>query len=168
MLAPGTITTGKQLTCDDTGTLFWGDREGRRVSCARIDGSGLADLVVNTAEGVLAECVGVAVDRERGHLYWSQKGPAKGGQGRIFRAGLAIPAEETAATRSDVELLWDGLPEPIDLHIDGRWLYWSDRGAPLAGTRSTGHRCRLPGKPAPSRRSSAVASPRRSDWSWTR
>ena len=147
VLAPGTITTGKQLTCDDTGTLYWGDREGRRVSCARIDGSGLADLVVNTAEGVLAECVGVAVDRDRGHLYWSQKGPAKGGQGRIFRAGLAILAGETAATRSDVELLWDGLPEPIDLHIDGKWLYWTDRGAPVAGNTLNRAPLPAPGQP---------------------
>ncbi|MFC4949957.1 hypothetical protein [Pseudonocardia sp. GCM10023141] len=142
VVAPGTITTGKQLTCDDTGVLYWGDREGRRVSRAHIDGSGLADLVVNTGAGELAECVGVAVDRAAGHLYWSQKGPSKGGQGRILRVGLEVPAGETAATRSDVEVLWDGLPEPIDLHLDVGWLYWTDRGAPPAG--NTLNRAPLP------------------------
>nr|MDT0526532.1 hypothetical protein [Streptomyces sp. DSM 41633] len=126
------MTTGKQLTTDQSGTLYWGDREGCRVSCARTDGTGLTDLVVNTRDDSwLQECVGVAVTSE--HLYWTQKGPAKGGRGRILRAGLAIPAGESAESRTDIEVLWDHLPEPIDLEIVGGWLYWTDRGAPPAG-----------------------------------
>ncbi|WP_344415115.1 hypothetical protein [Amycolatopsis minnesotensis] len=124
----GSITTGKQLASDGSGTLYWSDREGCRVSRVHVDGSGLTDLVVNTRDSSwLRECVGVAVDA--GYLYWTQKGPAKGGRGRIFRAGLEIPAGESAERRSDVELLWDGLPEPIDLEIRDGWLYWTDRGA---------------------------------------
>ena len=73
------------------------------------------------------------VDPARGHLYWTQKGPSNGGKGRIFRAGLEIPAGQTAANRTDIEVLWDGLPEPIDLEIKGDWLYWTDRGDPPAG-----------------------------------
>ncbi|MER5389263.1 hypothetical protein [Saccharopolyspora sp. NPDC002686] len=139
----GVITTGKQLTHDDAGSLYWGDREGHRVTRVRTDGTGLTDLVVTPVEdGILGECVGVAVDRNRGHLYWTQKGPAKGGEGRIFRAGLEFPAGEAAANRSDVELLWSGLPEPIDLHLDGDWLYWTDRGAPPHG--NTLNRAPLP------------------------
>lgn len=130
----GAMTTGKQLASDGAGTLYFCDREGRRVSRVRVDGNGLTDLVVRPAdEGVLGECVGVAVDRARGHLYWTQKGPAKGGRGRIFRAGLEIPPGESAENRSDIEELWSGLPEPIDLHLGGDWLYWTDRGAPEDG-----------------------------------
>ncbi|WP_020494717.1 hypothetical protein [Sciscionella marina] len=134
VLAPGTITTGKQLASDRAGTLYWGDREGFRVSRVRTDGSGLTDLVVNNPDtSGLQECVGVAVDRAAGYLYWTQKGPSKGGAGRILRAGLEIPEEETAATRSDIDVLWDGLPEPIDLELRGGWLYWTDRGAEPGG-----------------------------------
>ncbi|MFI1184977.1 hypothetical protein [Streptomyces californicus] len=145
VLPDGSITTGKQLTSDGAGTLYWGDREGRRVSRARSDGSDPrpTDLVVNPADdGVMAECVGVAVDPARGHLYWTQKGPAKGGLGRILRAGLDLPAGETPENRSDVEVLWDGLPEPIDLHLHGDRLYWTDRGAPPRG--NTLNRALLP------------------------
>jgi hypothetical protein len=134
VLPAGALTTGKQLTSDGAGTLYWGDREGHRVSRARVDGSGLTDLVVNPAsDGIMGECVGVAVDPAGGYLYWTQKGPAKGGKGRILRAGLEIPAGETAADRSDIEVLWSDLPEPIDLHLAGSWLYWTDRGAAPAG-----------------------------------
>jgi hypothetical protein len=134
LIAAGAITTGKQLVSDGAGTLYWGDREGCRVSRVRVDGTGLTDLVVNTGDGsLLQECVGVTVDPVRGHLYWTQKGPAKGGQGRIFRAGLEIPSGETASDRTDIEVLWEHLPEPIDLEIRGDWLYWTDRGAPPKG-----------------------------------
>jgi len=79
--------------------------------------------------------VGVAVDPGGGQLYWTQKGPSDGGLGRILRAGIELPAGESAATRSDVEVLFDGLPEPIDLELDlaTRTLYWTDRGDPPRG-----------------------------------
>ncbi|MFD7874806.1 hypothetical protein ACFV5G_11980 [Streptomyces sp. NPDC059766] len=143
LVPPGAVTTGKQLTSDGGGRLYWGDREGHRVSTVRVDGTGLTDLVVNPAdEGIMGECVGVAVDPVRGHLYWTQKGPAKGGMGRILRVGLEIPAGRTAASRSDIEVLWAGLPEPIDLEVDGDWLYWTDRGTPPTG--NTLNRAPLP------------------------
>jgi hypothetical protein len=55
--------------------------------------------------------------------------------GRIFRAGIEIPKGETAATRSDIEVFFDRLPEPIDLELDrkNRVLYWTDRGDPPRG-----------------------------------
>ncbi|MGW2563710.1 hypothetical protein ACWCXB_31700 [Streptomyces sp. NPDC001514] len=143
LLPPGTITTGKQLTSDGVGTLYWADREGHRISRVRTDGTGLTDLVITPADdAVMGECVGVAVDTARGHLYWTQKGPSKGGKGRILRAGLQIPAGQSAENRSDIEVLWSDLPEPIDLHLDGDWLYWTDRGAPPAG--NTLNRAPLP------------------------
>ncbi|ALG85340.1 hypothetical protein [Gordonia phthalatica] len=140
LLPSGTIVTGKQLVSDGT-RLYWGDREGRRVSSCRPDGSDVADLIVNPAEpDRMAECVGVAV--ADGYLYWTQKGPSKGGRGRIFRAGLAVPDGQPPESRTDVELLWDSLPEPIDLAVADGHLYWTDRGAEPNG--NTLNRALLP------------------------
>jgi len=139
----GALTTGKQLTGDGAGLLYWSDREGCRVSSVNVDGTGLRDLVINTPDGSKdPECVGVAVDPEAGHLYWTQKGPAKGGHGRILRAGLTLPPGEDPRSRSDIEILWDGLPEPIDLEIHQGFLYWTDRGAEPFG--NTLNRAPLP------------------------
>ncbi len=142
VVPPGAITTGKQLALAD-GWLYWGDREGFKVSRVRVDGTSLTDLVVNPRDDEwLGECVGVAVDVGRGQLYWTQKGPAKGGRGRIFRAGLELPFGESADARSDIEILWHDLPEPIDLEIVGDLLYWTDRGAAPRG--NTLNRAALP------------------------
>lgn len=140
----GGVTTGKQLTSDGAGTLYWGDREGCKVSRVRVDGSRLENVVVNRRDkDETEECVGVAVDPIRGHVYWTQKGPSKGGKGRILRTRIELPEDETAETRGDIEVLWTDLPEPIDLHIEGDRLYWTDRGAPPAG--NTLNRAPLPG-----------------------
>jgi hypothetical protein len=73
--------------------------------------------------------------RELGQIYWTQKGPDKAGKGRIFRASTEIPNGESAAKRTDIEVLFDNLPEPIDLDLDlnRRMLYWMDRGDPPRG-----------------------------------
>src|SRR6266571_470695 len=75
------------------------------------------------------------LDKKNGKLYWTQKGNDKAGQGRIFRANLEIPKGQTPATRKDIEVLFDGLPEPIDLDLDlvNRMMYWTDRGDPPRG-----------------------------------
>ena len=74
-------------------------------------------------------------DHARGQLYWTQKGPDNAGLGRISRANIEIPKGESAANRSDIEVLFDRLPEPIDLELDlaNRVLYWTDRGDPPRG-----------------------------------
>jgi hypothetical protein len=53
----------------------------------------------------------------------------------IVPASLDIPKGENCTSRSDIELLFDQLPEPIDLDLDleRRLLYWSDRGDPPRG-----------------------------------
>jgi hypothetical protein len=91
-------------------------------------------------------CVGITVDVERGHIYWTQKGPDNGEQGRIFRANVEIPAGQTAANRQDMTVLFDKLPEPIDLELDlkNRHLYWTDRGDPPRG--NTVNRTSIDGK----------------------
>src|SRR5262249_8657692 len=92
-------------------------------------------------------CVGITVDPRRRKFYWTQKGPDKGGQGRIFRADIEIPKGQNAANRTDIEVLFDGLPEPIDLELDvqNRVLYWTDRGDPPRG--NTVNRASIDAKP---------------------
>lgn len=148
LVARGAFTTGKQLTRDPgTGRLYWSDREGRGISRCEADGSGLTALVRTDGAGPSAAeepCVGIAVDPVGGFLYWTQKGPAKGGLGRIFRAGLELPDGADAGSRTDIETLWHHLPEPIDLELDlaAGMLYWTDRGADPDG--NTLNRARVP------------------------
>lgn len=132
----GGTHTPKQIQVDSIGgKLYWSDREGMRVMRSNLDGSGVETLVT-IAEGDEARedaanwAVGVAVDREKGYVYWSQKGPTDAGRGSIRRAALAMPGGEDSHSRSDIEVIFGALPEPIDLDIDptARLLYWTDRG----------------------------------------
>jgi DNA-binding beta-propeller fold protein YncE len=136
IIPEGATFTPKQMQIDITnGFIYWSDREGMRVMRARLDGSDITTLI-QTGEGeedrkdATRHCVGIAIDLQKKHLYWTQKGPANGGKGRIFRAGLNIPSNSDPRNRNDVELLFDNLPEPIDLEIDqlNRNLFWTDRG----------------------------------------
>src|SRR5690242_1543285 len=138
----GSTFTPKQLQLDAKNRkLYWSDREGMRVMRASLDGSKIETLVdtsqSDTRPGADARkwCVGIALDVEGGKLYWTQKGNDNAGQGRIFRANLEIPKGQVAANRKDIELLYDGLPEPIDLELDlaNRTMYWTDRGDPPRG-----------------------------------
>jgi sugar lactone lactonase YvrE len=135
----GKTFTPKQLQLDKrNGRLYWCDREGMRVMRSNLDGSHLETLIQTGAgEADRADltrwCVGIAVDVEGGKLYWTQKGIDNAGVGRIFGAGLDIPKGETPTSRSDIEVLFDQLPEPIDLDLEDRFLYWSDRGDPPRG-----------------------------------
>jgi hypothetical protein len=61
---------------------------------------------------------GKTIDPELEQIYWTQKGPDNAGLGRIFSCGREIPNGETTANRTDIELLFDDLPEPIDLELD--------------------------------------------------
>lgn len=148
----GATVTPKQLQCDAARSLlYWCDREGMRVMRARLDGSERTTLVQtgsgpDQAKDRTRHCVGVAIDPVGGHLYWTQKGPPNGGAGRILRAALDLPAGMDPAHRSDIELLFDHLPEPIDLEWDDGTLYWTDRGDPPDG--NTLNRARItPGAP---------------------
>jgi len=141
IVAEGQTFTPKQIHLDkQNGKLYWCDREGMRVMRANLDGSEVETLVERgrTDEDRRDEdkwCVGITVDTERRHVYWTQKGGSKAGHGRIFRAGMDIPKGQTAANRQDIAVLFSGLPEPIDLELDSqnRVLYWTDRGDPPRG-----------------------------------
>ncbi|MEI9937560.1 MAG: 3-hydroxyacyl-CoA dehydrogenase [Pseudomonadota bacterium] len=128
--------TPKQLKLDLVGKqLYWSDREGMRIQRAAMDGSALETLVtVATGDAARKDaanwCVGLALDLVHGFIYWTQKGPDDGMIGSIRRAHLQMPDGETDSTRTDVEVLIDGLPEPVDLDLDvsAGYMYWSDRG----------------------------------------
>ena len=140
----GSTFTPKQLHLErKSGKLYWCDREGMRVMRSNLDGSNIETLV-DTSNGeerpgtdLTKWCVGIAVDPDHGEIYFAgrRKGPDNAGKGRIFRAKIDIPKRETAANRTDIELLYDGLPEPIDLELDrkNRLIYWTDRGDPPRG-----------------------------------
>ncbi|KAF9873621.1 low-density lipoprotein receptor ywtd repeat-containing protein [Colletotrichum karsti] len=140
VVPPGTlgVFTPKQITiATRSRKLYWCDREGMKVMRADIDGSNIEVLVStgSTEEDRLDQnnwCVGIAVDEEHGYFYWTQKGPSKGNQGRILRAPLQCPAGEEPRRP---EVVFEKLPEPIDLEIDEETgtLYWTDRGDPPTG-----------------------------------
>ena len=142
IIGEGKTFTPKQLHLEKkSGKLYWCDREGMRVMRANLDGSKIETLV-DTSRGDARPgtdqtkwCVGITVDPDNGEIYWTQKGPDDAGKGRIFSAEIEILKGETAANRTDIELLFDGLPEPIDLELDrkNRFLYWTDRGDPPRG-----------------------------------
>jgi sugar lactone lactonase YvrE len=153
-IVPQGITyTPKQLCLDRKNRkLYWCDREGMRVMRADFDGSNVETLVETgrsdeDRKDQTRWCVGIAIDVASGHFYWTQKGPDNAGVGRIFRAGIVMPAGDTAQARNDIELLYKELPEPIDLELDlvRRQIYWTDRGDPPYGNTVN----RAPMDPAP-------------------
>jgi hypothetical protein len=153
IVPPGTTFTPKQIQLDrKSGKLYWCDREGMRVMRCNLDGSQIETLI-EAGRGDADRrdqtrwCVGITIDPVHERIYWTQKGPDNGDRGRILRAGLGIPKGETAANRSDIEVFFDHLPEPIDLELDlkNRVLYWTDRGDPPRG--NTVNRASIDAKP---------------------
>ena len=141
IVAQGVTHTPKQVHLEKkAGKLYWCDREGMRVMRVNLDGSRVETLV-ETGRGEKDRrdetrwCVGITIDPKLGKIYWTQKGPTKGGLGRLCRANIVIANGESPADRSDIEVLFDQLPEPIDLELDlaNRVLYWTDRGDPPRG-----------------------------------
>ncbi|KXH59149.1 low-density lipoprotein receptor YWTD [Colletotrichum nymphaeae SA-01] len=132
------VFTPKQITiAKQSMKLYWCDREGMKVMRSNFDGSDVEVLVStgDTDEERVDQrrwCVGIAVDEQKNVFYWTQKGPSKGNQGRIFRAPIHASFEDRL---HQVEMVIGELPEPIDLDIDEESgaLYWTDRGDPPAG-----------------------------------
>ena len=137
LMPPGVCHTPKQIALDRSSRkVYVADREGLRIHSASYDGTGY-EVVIQTGDyEVEAErndpnlwCVGVGVSERLGKLFWTQKGPSKGGKGRIFSANLPS-TDRPDATITNVQCVLDNLPEPIDLEVDDetRSLYWTDRG----------------------------------------
>lgn len=132
----GGTYTPKQLKLDsENGKLYWSDREGMRVMRANLDGSEVETLVTtgmgpSDREDTSRWCVGIALDLAEGYVYWSQKGSDNAGIGSLRRAPIELSQGEDSTNRSDIEVLFEGLPEPIDIDLDliNRMIYWTDRG----------------------------------------
>ncbi|KAK4163382.1 hypothetical protein QBC43DRAFT_213092 [Cladorrhinum sp. PSN259] len=131
LIPSGGVFTPKQaVVVESRQRLYFCDREGMGVHSVGLDGKDHKILVQRTAPtddvsdltSLPSWCVGVTVDEKASKIYWTQKGCSKSNQGRIFRADLD--------DGSNIELLFDKLPEPIDLEIDAETgtLYWTDRG----------------------------------------
>ncbi|KAE8155328.1 hypothetical protein BDV25DRAFT_126014 [Aspergillus avenaceus] len=137
IIPEGAIVTPKQLVVDDQDRkLYFCDREGMGVHRCDFEGHN-HEVLVSRGKYKATEtpdptkwCVGIALDRSHGKVYWTQKGPSKGFRGRIFRASIDMPPGENASNRSDIQTLFTNLPEPVDLGIvpDTEVLYWTDRG----------------------------------------
>ncbi|KAJ6468563.1 3-hydroxyacyl-CoA dehydrogenase-like protein [Mycena vitilis] len=125
IVPPGATHTPKQLVLDaEREYLYWCDREGGKIQRCKLDGSQLETLYISAStpdqhKDQRTWCVGITLDTQRGLLYWTQKGNSKRGV--------------DPARRTDVEVLFDGLPEPIDLEYHDGFLYWTDRGDPPFG-----------------------------------
>ena len=147
IIAPGLTHTPKQLKLDPiTRQLYWSDREGMALMRCELDGSGL-ETFLRTGDPVAHRgdqtrwCVGMALDPLARQIYWSQKGGDNAGQGLICRCSMDMPDGAAPDARPDIEVLFSGLPEPIDLDLDveNRRIYWTDRGdntvsrAPMVG-----------------------------------
>ncbi len=133
--AGGTYTP-KQLRIDkQNGKLYWSDREGMRVMRSNMDGSMIETLVTTGSTAMDRQdnsrwCVGIALDLAGGFVYWSQKGSDNGMVGSLRRTHLVMPQGQNSTNRTDIEILYSGLPEPIDIDLDltNRLIYWTDRG----------------------------------------
>jgi hypothetical protein len=143
IIPEGKVHTPKQMFLDSTNKkLYFCDREGLRVMRSNLSGSDIEVLIQNgdwkneehTADQ-MRWCVGIAVSPSTGYFYWTQKGYSKAGKGKILRAKIEFPEGQDASNRTDIETLFQSLPEPIDLEINEEEgvLYWSDRGDPPLG-----------------------------------
>ncbi|KAK8169207.1 hypothetical protein BKA80DRAFT_326225 [Phyllosticta citrichinensis] len=138
LVSGGVINTPKQLVIEHASQkLYFSDREGLRVVRCNFDGSDLETLIQNGDSNDAAQrndlsrwCVGITVVPQLGKFFWTQKGLPKSNTGRIFCANIATPPDQSPSSRSDVQCVLEGLPEPIDLdfHAETSSLYWTDRG----------------------------------------
>lgn len=153
---PGDTFTPKQLAMDArTGFLYWCDREGMKIERISIRShhakNNPVEVLLDTENMFSGEpeenrhCVGIALDIDNNRIFWTMKGPPKGNTGRILCAPFNFLDEAPVIHPADIHVIYDGLPEPIDLEIDDRnnFLYWSDRGAEPDG--NTLNRFSLPG-----------------------
>jgi len=161
IIPQGGTFTPKQLQLDkENAKLYWCDREGMRVMRANLDGSNIETLV-DTSHGdprpgpdATRWCVGIAVDPERGHIYWTQKGPEKGGLGRLLRANIEIPKRENRSIAPISMCCTRACQSPSTWNSISRTGSCTGPTAETrrAATRSTGPRwTRIPGRGRPRR-----------------
>ncbi len=126
LLQPGATTnTPKQLQLDLVHhKIYWSDREGAKAWRSNFDGTDAEVLL--SGHGIM-QLVGMALDVPKGQFYVTDR-YAK----NILRAGFDMPSGKDGSTRTDVETLYvaqgSAMPIDIDLDLDHRTMYWTDRG----------------------------------------
>ena len=122
----GGTFTPKQLKLEKkSGKLYWCDREGMRVMRANLDGSALETLV-ETSQGdprpgrdQTKWCVGHRRGCGSQADLLDAKRPGQRGTGsHLPRRHRNSRRAERRPIAQDIEVLFDGLPEPIDLELD--------------------------------------------------
>src|SRR6266550_2146785 len=141
IVPPGVTFTPKQLHLEkESGKLYWSDREGMRVMRANLDGSELETLV-QTGEGdadrrdLTRWCVGIAVDPDRGHIYWTDRGDPP----RCNTVNRA-PMDAGRKGRPAPEILFTHLMEGIGIALDlkGGRMFMTDLGGSVYSARLDG------------------------------
>ncbi|KAJ7753881.1 hypothetical protein B0H14DRAFT_3512676 [Mycena olivaceomarginata] len=123
IVLPGATHTLKQLILDtEREYLYWCDCKGGKIQRCKLDGSHIQTLYISAS----------TPEEHKDQRTWC-KGNSKGSNGRIFRANIDLPASADPTRRTDVQILFEGLPEPIDLEYHNGFLYWTDRGDPPFG-----------------------------------
>lgn len=147
IIPPGVTWTPKQLALDLTVTpqkLYWCDKEGMRIFRSNLDGTQI-EILFQAGDGKKDRenprnwCVGLALDTTRRVMYWTQSGPERGYQGRLLRGRLDLIPGENAFNRMDAQVLFDNLPEPMQLYLQvgTNTLYMTDRGDTRFGSTIT-------------------------------
>ncbi|HEY2736380.1 MAG TPA: hypothetical protein VGI70_20415, partial [Polyangiales bacterium] len=99
------------------------DREGDRIWRSKLDGS-VPEVLVSGHD--LMQPVGIALDVDKAQFYFTDRLARK-----IYRAGFAFPNGQGDADRTDIEELFafsgNSMPIDLDLDLDQRQVYWTDR-----------------------------------------
>ena len=149
----GVTHTPKQIHLDKkNGKLYWCDREGHardalRISMARRSKRWSRRAAATRTGAIRPDGASESPSTRSSEIYWTQKGPDNAGARPHLPRQHRYPEGREPGERSDIEVFFDRLPEPIDLELDleNRVLYWTDRGDPPRG--NTVNRAPIDAKP---------------------
>jgi hypothetical protein len=126
--------------------LFFLDVASGCILSVNTDGSDM-NVIVDEGSGddgrpaidVRKWCVGIEVEAVGGSIYWTQKGGDNAGDVCICHGSMDLRPGQVAADRQDIEVLYEILPEPINLELalDERIQYWTNRADPAPETLSS-------------------------------
>jgi hypothetical protein len=113
------------------GKFYFSDRIGKKILRANIampagqTGADRTDIEEMFVFSGSAMPIDLDIDHEHKMIYWTDRQ-----LGTVHRAGLDIPAGETASARSDNEMLVDGLVDTIGISLDvaNDTMYFSELG----------------------------------------
>ncbi len=123
------------------GKFYFSDRIGKKILRASIampageTGANRTDIEEMFVLGGSAMPIDLDIDHEHKMLYWTDRQ-----LGTVHRAGLDIPAGETASARTDNEMLVDGLFDTIGITLDvaNDKMYFSELGGNISASALDG------------------------------